>query len=176
MGPAVKAWLLTVPMVMTVHGQEQFVPEPYRSVAAYSGVPPGILYAMALQESGRHMKGEWAPWPWTLNINGEPQYYDGRQAMFQALMAAVGAGTTNVDIGPLQVNWRWQFELLGSPWQSTDPVYNTKVGSQILRRHSLQTGDWWQAVGRYHRPADDPNHRMVAQAYSDRVKRRWEQL
>jgi hypothetical protein len=131
---------------------------------------------MALQESGRHTKGEWAPWPWTLNVQGEPQYYEGRQAMFQALMVFLGDGLTRVDIGPLQVNWRWQFQHLGSPWLSTDPIYNTKVGSQILRRHYQQTRDWWQAVGRYHRPADSPRDRLAAQAYSDRVKRRWDAL
>jgi hypothetical protein len=171
-----RALLLTLPMVLSAHGDDHFVPEPYRSVAAYSGVPPKILYAMALQESGRHRQGEWAPWPWTLNISGCSVYYDSRHAMFEALMAALGDGLMRIDIGPLQVNWHWQFQKLGSPWLSTDPIYNTKIGSQILWNHYQQTGDWWQAVGKYHRAADDPQHRLAAQAYSDRVKRRWQQL
>jgi len=176
MGPAMTRFLLSLPIVLSTHAADLQVPELYRDVGAYNGIPPSILYAMALQESGRHMKGEWVAWPWTLNIQGEAHYFEGRPELFKALMAALGQGITNIDIGPLQVNWHWQFEQLGSPWLSTDPVYSTNIACQLMKAQRRAGEDWWPAVGRYHRPADSPRHRLAAQAYSDRVRQRWQAL
>jgi soluble lytic murein transglycosylase-like protein len=142
----------------------------YDEVAVYVGVPPTVLYAMALTESGLYKEGETVPWPWTLNIEGKAQRYESREAMFDGLMDALQAGRTSADIGPMQVNWFWQYELVGSPWTITDPVVNIKMGAVILKSHYLDTGDWWEAVGRYHRPAQTPEHKAAAQLYADRVK------
>ena len=142
----------------------------YQEVAAYVGVPSNVLYAMAMTESGTYREGETAPWPWTLNIEGRAQRYDNREDMFDGLMAALQAGYSSVDIGPMQVNWFWQFELAGSPWTITDPVVNLKVGAVILKSHYLDTGDWWEAVGRYHRPAQTPEHQAAALRYTGKVQ------
>lgn len=72
----------------------------------------------------------------------------------------------------MQINWYWQYELAGSPWTITDPVVNLKIGAVILKSHYLDTGDWWEAVGRYHRPSQEPEHKAVALAYVGRVKDR----
>lgn len=140
-------------------------------VAQYVGVPSSVLYAMALTESGVTRQGERIPWPWTLNIEGEAYRYETRQAMFEGLMAALQAGRTRVDIGPMQVNWFWHYDIAGSPWTITDPVVNLKIGAGILKGHYLDTGDWWSAVGRYHRPAQTPKHQAAAQRYAGRVRK-----
>lgn len=152
------------------------LPPQYHAVESYSGVPAQVLYAVALAESGRGAGKARKPHPWTLNIAGKPHYFDSRQAMFEALMNALQSGISNVDIGPLQLNWHWQFERLTSPWNATDPIYNLKTASAILAEHYAKTGDWWQAVGKYHRAADAPEHRAAAGIYSARVQRIWEAL
>jgi len=141
----------------------------YEAVAAYVGVPSDVLYAMAMTESGLYREGQSQPWPWTLNIEGKAKRYDNRDDMFEGLMAALQAGHSSVDIGPMQVNWYWQYELAGSPWTITDPVVNLKIGAVILKTHYLDTGDWWEAVGRYHRPAQTPEHKAAAQRYASKV-------
>jgi len=142
----------------------------FEEVAAYVGVPAPLLYAMSQAESGMFKEGAFAPWPWTLNVAGEARRFDDRQAMFEGLMTALGTGEMMIDVGPMQVNWYWQFGELGSPWRITDPAVNIKIGAQILKTHYDRSGDWWEAVGRYHRPADGPNDRLIADKYRQRVK------
>ncbi len=142
----------------------------YDEVAAYVGVPADLLYAMAQAESGRRVNEHIEPWPWTLNIEGEAQFYPDREAMFAALMAALRADKLRVDVGPLQVNWYWQFDRLLSPWRITDPVVNAKVGAEILKSHYARSGDWPTAVGHYHRPSEaTARDRLIADAYRERV-------
>jgi len=142
----------------------------YEEVAAYVGVPPKMLYAIAMTESGLYRNGESLPWPWTLNIAGHPKRYSDRAAMFEGLMSALRSGQTRIDIGPMQVNWYWQYELISSPWTITDPVVNFKVGAAIFKRHYTESGDWWTAVGRYHRPAQTAKHQAAAEHYRGKVR------
>lgn len=150
-------------------------PAMYQEVSAYCGVPGDILYAVALVESGRTVKGHHAPWPWTLNIEGKAYYFDSREAMYQKVMAAISERRT-IDIGLMQTNWHWKFKRLGSPWKATEPLYNIKTGCQILKQHFDKHDDWWVAVGKYHRESDSPVHAAAASKYSARVKRAWETL
>lgn len=143
----------------------------YEDVAQYIGVPADVLYAMAVTESGLYREGTVSPWPWTLNIEGQAKRYDSREAMFDGLMAALRGGRSSVDIGLMQVNWYWQYDKLSSPWTITDPTVNLKAGASILKAHYQDTGDWWEAVGRYHRPSQEPKHKLAAVQYAGRVKK-----
>ena len=143
----------------------------YDVVADYVGVPRDIFYAMALAESGRERDGLLAPWPWTLNIAGDAHFYPDRDAMFAALMAALQNGQLRVDVGPLQLNWYWQFERIDSPWRLTDPVVNAKLAAAFLKERFERSGDWWLAVGHYHRPSETTDvDRATAAAYRERVR------
>ena len=145
--------------------------EHYDVVADYAGVPRDILYAMALAESGRVRDGHFAPWPWTLNIEGDAHFYPDRAAMFVALMTALQHRQLRVDVGPLQLNWYWQFERIGSPWRLTDPMVNAKLAAAFLKERFERSGDWWLAVGHYHRPSETTEvDRAAAEAYRDRVR------
>jgi len=155
---------------------ETGIPAAYLDVASYVGVPAKILYAVALRESGRTAGGKHEPWPWTLNIAGKGVYYESRLDMFNALMSSLQSGITSIDIGPMQTNWKWQFDRIISPWQITDPTYNTKIGAEILFDHYKKTGDWWVAVGKYHRGSEKPKDLQIAKEYAGRVKKTWGDL
>jgi hypothetical protein len=143
----------------------------YDVVADYVGVPRDIFYAMALAESGRVRDGQFAPWPWTLNIAGDAHFYPDRDAMFAALMTALQNSQLRVDVGPLQLNWYWQFERIDSPWRLTDPVVNAKLAAAFLKEHYEMSGDWWLAVGHYHRPSESTEmDRATAETYRERVR------
>lgn len=143
----------------------------YERVAGYVGVPTELLYAMALVESGRKVGDDVTPWPWTLNVAGQGRYYESREAMFADLMAALQRGQLSVDVGQMQVNWYWQYTRLQSPWRITDPAVNLKIGAQILRDHFERSGDWWTAVGLYHRPATHDQVSLdLAEGYRQRVR------
>ena len=147
------------------------IPSTWTTVADYCGAPAKILYAVALQESGRTLAGRFQPYPWTLNIGGRPVYYPSREAMFKGLMAALQTDTLSVDIGPMQLNWKWHYRRIGSPWLATDPVNNARLGCQLLQELHAQTGSWKRAIGRYHSATP-----ARAQHYYQGVQRQWLKL
>lgn len=155
------------------------LPHAYVQVANFCGVPPGLLYAVAITESGRVIEGQGTqPWPWTLNIEGRGLFFETREAQFETLMDAITAGKV-VDIGPMQLNWGWQYERLISPWRATDPIYNLTAGCRILREYYDVRGEgrsWVWAIGKYHRGSDAPRHVRAADAYAKRVLRAWQKL
>lgn len=157
-------------MMMTSPAAMSAVDPLYDEVADYVGVPAPILYAMSQAESGQLTDGRFTPWPWTLNIAGTAKRYEDRQAMFEGLMEALGTGEMMIDVGPMMINWYWQFNLMGSPWRITDPAVNIKIAAEILKTHYQRSNDWWEAVGRYHRPADSPRDRLIADKYRQRVR------
>jgi hypothetical protein len=40
-------------------------PAAYQQIAWHAGIPAEVLYAIALQESALHLRGQLRPWPWT---------------------------------------------------------------------------------------------------------------
>lgn len=175
MGKAVIKPLIVVLLCLGQAAQAE-VPEHFRQVALYAGVPEKMFYALALAESGKTVDGVYQHWDWTLNIAGKPSRYASRQEMFNALMEVLQSGITNVDIGAMQINWNWKFDLIYSPWTLTEPTYNTKLAAEILRGHYEKTGDWWLAIGKYHRESEEPEHLQAASAYRERVRKIWEKI
>ena len=96
--------------------------------------------------------------------------------MFDSLMVSLGTGEMLINVGPMQINWYWQFDVMGSPWRITDPTVNIKIAADILKTHFERSEDWWEAVGRYHRPATRPEDRLIAEEYRQRVRHFYEQI
>ena len=152
----------------------QSVPTGYQQVASEYDLPPALLYAVALTESGQSSlsEGRYRPWPWALNISGEGHYFSTRQEAWQALQAALVSGNSSVDIGLMQINWRYHRPALGSAWQALDPYHNLRVAAAILHDCYVVHTNWMQSAGCYHAPNDSAR----ALAYGGRVKQRWVQL
>jgi len=150
------------------------VPAGYRHVASEYGVPPSILYAVALAESGTVIESTRAikPWPWTLNIAGQGHFYATRKAAADALVFVLASGRESVDIGLMQVNWRYHKRRLVNPQLALEPYQNLRVGAQILQECFGSREDWWEAVGCYHAPSK-PNR---AARYRERVLAHWRRV
>ena len=150
------------------------VPAGYRTVATEQSVPASILYALALAESGtvvdtsHHIR----PWPWTLNVSGQGRFFPSRQVASAALSAELAAGRESVDIGLMQINWRYHKARLASSTRALDPYHNLRVAAEILRDCYQRRGDWWEAVGCYHAPS---NARRAAR-YQRRVLGHWQRV
>ena len=148
------------------------IPPAYLAVAREVGVPPGLLYAVALTESARRFPtAEVRPWPWSLNVNGKAEYHPNRKAAYRAIRRHLTAGRRSIDIGLMQLNWRWHRESLRDPWQALDPYHNLRLGAHLLRAHYRACGDWLTAAGRYHAPATTKQGRALAKTYRKRVAR-----
>ena len=148
------------------------LPPGYRSVAAECGVPAALFYALALAESGTRIDAALRPWPWTLNVAGEGRMFVSRAAAWAELRQALAAGERSIDIGVMQVNWRYHREALQDPWQALDPYYNLRVAAGILVDCHELRGDWWEAVGCYHAPQAAER----ASRFRDRVRAHWRRL
>ncbi len=125
-----------------------------RRAARASGVPAPLLLALAPTESGlprAHGRGPSYPWPWTLNTNGSGSFhFRARGAAEKHLSSLVAAGIDNIDIGCMQVNWRWHGAAFASPAAALNPVLNADYAAALLRDYRLKTGSWAGAVGLYH--------------------------
>lgn len=133
----------------------QEVPPPaYQLAARQAGVPSAVLYAVALQESGTTLRGRIVPWPWTLNVAGEPKRYATRAEACAGLRQALRQfPATRVDAGLGQVNVGYQSHRFDQPCELLDPYRNLAIAAEILREQHGAGEDWLIAIGRYHRPA-----------------------
>lgn len=172
---SLQAWVVgcSVWMTSAVHA-DVGVPAGYRQVAAAHGIPSALFYALALAESGRWIE-DWAvsrPWPWALNIEGRGQFYPTRRAAEAALAEVLASGRTSVDVGLMQVSWRYHQPALETPTLALDPYRNLNVAAEILVACRARRDDWWGAVACYHAP----NAPERGKRYQDRVRSLWDDL
>lgn len=110
------------------------------------GIPADLLMAMNQVET------LWSnqAWPWSLNISGKPRRYKDDRSMTRALNEVI-ARTDNVDIGCMQINWRWVGKSCATdPRLLVDPRLNAKCSAMYLTSLYRQLGSWHKAVKAYH--------------------------
>lgn len=118
---------------------------------ASHGVPKGLMTAIAQMESGRSdHRGTLAPWPWTLNQGGRGSFHETRQAALGQLHRLLAEGVTNVDIGCMQINYRWHHDGFPSVEAMMDPEQNTRYAARFLRALHDDLGSWEKATAAYH--------------------------
>jgi len=160
-------WISTTTCV-----QANAVPSGYQGIADQYQIPSKILYAIALQESGKKLSnGAFRPWPWTLNVEGKPKRYKTRKAAWLVLKQYVGQGKVLIDIGLMQVNWHYHQKKLGTLWRALEPYHNMRVAADILTSEYRKRKDWLRAVGAYHSPGSKKRQRKNAERYRRRVAR-----
>ena len=120
--------------------------------SASHDLPPGLLNAIAVVESGRlnPRTGDLKPWPWTIDANGAGYAYATEQAAEQAAAGFEAAGMTSLDIGCLQVNLAQHPDSFQNLAQAFDPAANADYAAGFLTRLKQKLGDWAQAVAAYH--------------------------
>lgn len=133
------------------------VPRAYIEYAEQSDIPPIILYSIALCESGKSIQGEYRPWPWTINVDGEGQYFEEADSAITSASDAINKGAS-VDIGLMQINWKYHGHRFSSIAHAIDPYINLATGAQIIREYTDQTGSLWNGIGRYHSGTPDKAH------------------
>jgi len=149
-------------------GVAMTIPSAYHVAARQEGVPPAVLYALALTESGVRLKQGVRPWPWTLNIAGKSYYFRNKQAACAAITQAVATqGRKRVDVGLGQINLGWHAGLFERPCDALQPQRNLRHAARLLRSHFEHSGDWLIAAARYHRPAGG----LSAERYRKRFTR-----
>ena len=118
---------------------------------ASEGLPEGLLPAIAMVESGHtDADGNHAPWPWTTNEGGKSHFFDTKTEAVAYLQNAVANGVTNIDVGCMQLNWKWHAAAFPSLDAMLDPVENTRYAARFMRELQTRLGSWEVATAAYH--------------------------
>jgi hypothetical protein len=137
-----------------------------RHAAEVIDVPPELLRAIMLAETGHVRDGKWQGWPWAVNVGGRGILHADAQAARRAIDAVPPGATENVDIGCFQLNRRWHGHHFPDTGTMLDPVANALHAARFLAALRDELGSWTAAAGAYH--SRDP---LRATAYAARVAR-----
>jgi hypothetical protein len=132
--------------------------------AETTGVPIDILLAITRVETGRGGL-EPAPWPWTINADGQGDWYDTKDAAVAAATAHLTDGTGTFDVGCFQLNIRWHGDHFDTLSDMFDPTQNAEYAAAFLMQLYQESGDWSKAVSAYHSRTPD-----LADLYLQKVK------
>ena len=132
--------------------------------AEKTGVPIDILLAITRVETGRG-GAEPRPWPWTINADGQGNWYETMDAAVMAATTHLTDGTASFDIGCFQLNIRWHGEHFASISDMFDPMKNAEYAATFLAQLYQESGNWSEAVAAYHSRTPD-----LAEQYLQKVK------
>jgi hypothetical protein len=136
-------------------------------------IPPGLLQAVALAESGRAhpAHGNARPWPWTVRSGPDSFYLPSKELALRKVRELRAAGRSNIDVGCMQINLGYHGTAFATLEDAFDPLSNVAYGARFLAQLRAQTSSWAKATGRYHSADADRG-----QAYRARVWRLWRDL
>jgi soluble lytic murein transglycosylase-like protein len=109
-----------------------------------------VLYAVALNETGRKDAGRLRPWPWAINREGKGYWFESRDEALSFARQSLAAGRTSFDVGCVQINYRWHGHAFPSIEDMFDPEWTATYAAQFLRTLYEERGDWTAAAGAYH--------------------------
>lgn len=123
-----------------------------RAAEPGSGLPPGLLLAIALVETGRAdpRSGRFEPWPWSWNAEGEGHAAPTREAALADVGEFLASGRRSVDIGCMQINLLHHPTAFASPAEGFDPAANIRYAIGFLKELRARTGNWAEAIAQYH--------------------------
>lgn len=138
----------------------------WEEAAQIAGVPPELLYSVALVETRKKSSDGFArPWPWTLTTAEGHKFYKTKADAEADLHEYISQGNVRIAVGLMQVFYAYHSHRVESPLELLDPTTNLRIGAVILRdsinrsKNDLEIG-----IGNYN--AKDPNK---ARAYGRQV-------
>ncbi len=137
-----------------------------------SGLPPGLLGAIARVESGRWdaLARRVVPWPWALNAAGIGHLAASREDAMGRVREAWSRGVRSIDIGCMQVNLRHHPDAFATLEQGFDPAQNVAYAARFLADLHRRHGNWPAAIAHYHSATPERG-----QEYLRRVNAAWGQ-
>ena len=136
------------------------------------GIPPQLLAAIGRVESGRRdpTSGSFAPWPWTVNAEGQGYFFDSKAEAITAVRKMRADGMRSIDVGCMQVNLMHHPNAFASLEAAFDPMQNATYAAKFLNDLHAQTADWPKATALYHSAnpeLGEPYQRKVLAAWPD---------
>ena len=144
-----------------------------RAAERATGLPPHLLEAIALAESGRRPDAAQglAPWPWTVMAEGRGRFLPAKADAVAVVRDLRARDIRNIDVGCMQVNLQHHPAAFADLDQAFDPAANATYAAEFLRALFRDSGSWAHAVARYHASVYGRNLQ-----YRTRVMRIWHRL
>lgn len=137
-----------------------------KEISTHLKVIPEIIWAVTGTES--NYRG--APWPWSANLQGKSYYFKSEKALKDFINSLSSNEKENLDVGCMQLNYRYHGWKFKDVQEMTDPQRNMVLGTMYLyelylreKIHQLSIKQknpkkkmlndlhiWAIAVGRYH--------------------------
>jgi Transglycosylase SLT domain len=114
------------------------------------GIPPAVMLAITLTETGRSQAGTLEPWPWAINHAGDGAWYATEEQALAAIENLTAQGLRNFDVGCFQLNHRWHADGFTSAQDMIDPAHNAAYAARYLLEKYADTQDWGLAAAAYH--------------------------
>ena len=121
-------------------------------------VPLAVFYAVGLLETG----GRDGLRPYTMNIEGRSSFNDTLAQALAVFAEARRKGARLIDVGCMQINYRWHGDQFASVDQMFDPAHNVDYAARFLRDLKAREGSWTLAVARYNA---GPNNNAAQKVY-----------
>ena len=121
-------------------------------------IPLAVFYAVGLLETG----GRNGLQPYAMNIEGRASSNPSLEAALATFEAAHRRGASLIDIGCMQINYRWHGDKFSSVTEMFDPARNVDYAARFLRELKEREKTWTLAVARYNA---GPNNNAAQKQY-----------
>lgn len=123
-------------------------------------IPSGLLGAIAKVESNT---SEFA-----INVGGKATYARTLNEAVTIANTQINAGTQNIDLGVMQLNYRWHEKQFSNLKEMLSPEKNIAYAASLLSSLYKQHGNWQEAIRYYH--SANPKY---SRKYSRKVTMAW---
>ncbi len=121
-------------------------------------IPLAVFYSVGLLETG----GRNGLQPYAMNIEGRASANATLEAALATFEAAHRRGASLIDIGCMQINYRWHGDKFSSVTEMFDPARNVDYAARFLRELKEREKTWTLAVARYNA---GPNNNAAQKQY-----------
>ncbi len=130
-------------------------------------IPNKLLRAISLTESGRTIDKKFIAWPWSVNVSGKSHYFSDKASTLLFLQKKVKY-QKNIDIGCMQINFKFHNEQFKDLNTMLDPINNIDWAAKYLKKLYKRHKSWNVAISRYH--SSNPERMKI---YLEKVKKNW---
>lgn len=105
-------------------------------------IPQGLLHSIALVESQIN--------PYAINVEGKAIILNSKAAALEAIEYYRSLRVTNIDIGVMQINYRWHGKEFANLSEMLDVNNNIEYAAKLLTGLYKEHGSWHKATRLYH--------------------------
>ncbi|WP_193172813.1 transglycosylase SLT domain-containing protein [Nisaea nitritireducens] len=144
--------LLAAPRAHALGPSDKICANATRHAEEEHRLPKHLLFAISLKETGRwnDERKESYTWPWTVTSGGKGRHYPTVFAAMAEVRRLLATGTTNIDVGCMQINLRYHGTAFEDLAEAFDPLKNTDYAARFLTELKERHGSWRDATEHYH--------------------------